>query len=142
MQAANRMRLLAIVALSVCMVAAGCGTSSPTKKEVKGVPVSGKLQQNGKVIKLKKEEVVALSFVQSETSKEDQVSAQAEYNPDDGTFVVKGPTGQGLPPGKYKISLASDFTDGSGGESRFGDEFDAQEGVLIAEVGSEEGQFF
>jgi hypothetical protein len=136
------MHFLSAAVLGLSLAAAGCGTSSPTMREVKGVSISGKLQQNGKVIKLKTEEVVSISFLLKGSSLEDQISAQADYNPEDGTFVVKGPTGQGIPPGKYSVGLTNDFTDGSGGANRFSDSFDAQESALTADVGPEEGQYF
>ena len=94
----------------------------------------------GQVIKLKKDESILISFVLQ--GSDPQIAAHAEYNPDDGTFTVKGPTGQGIPPGKYKIGLSNDFYGGGDGTSRFGEEMDSEKTPLVADVGSEEGQFF
>jgi hypothetical protein len=142
MERATRARLLAAVALGLCLTAAGCGGAKPTQREVKGVPVSGQLVQNGKTIKLKGAETITISFVLAGGSPADQIAALAEYNPDDGSFVVKGPTGQGIPPGKYKVGLSNDFTDGGGGPERFGEDFDSEKTPLAADVGTEEGQVF
>jgi hypothetical protein len=119
----------------------GCGSkSSPTNpylRDVSGVVVKGQVLQNGRPLKVSKDEVIHVAFI-STTDK--QVASPSEFKPEDASFVVKGPTGKGLPAGKYKISIASDRYDG--GENRFQEVFDAAVTPLSAEVGTEEGQTF
>jgi hypothetical protein len=139
MQKARGTWLIALVALAVALTTIGCG-AKPTGREVKGVAVSGKLLQKGQVIKLKKDESILISFILQ--GSDPQIATHAEYNPDDGSFIVKGPSGQGIPPGKYKIGLTNDFYGGGDGTSRFGEEMDSEKTPLVADVGGEEGQFF
>jgi hypothetical protein len=120
--------------------ALGCGKNPEPKsllKDVSGVAVSGQLVQNGKPLKLAKDETIHVSFV---STTDDKVASSSEFNPADSTFVTKGPTGKGLPPGKYKVGLASDRMDG--GVDRFQDSLDTASSPLTADIGSEEGQTF
>lgn len=136
----SRIQLWSVVGLFIGLAfLSGCGKGKPTKKEIKGVPVTGQLLQNGKVIKLKPDETVQISFVLDK-----EIGASAEYKAEDGTFVVKGPTDEGIPPGQYKIELGTTSYGGGDGTSRFekDDTESGKQAPLIAEVGAEEGQHF
>lgn len=132
---------LATIAAIVACWTAGCGGGDgppPTNlKDVSGAKVTGRLLQSGKPVKILKEETIRVSFV----SLDDQlVASSAEVKAEDGSFEVTGPTGKGLPPGKYKVGLSSDNY--SGGTDRFADKFDSGASPFVAEVGPGEGQSF
>jgi hypothetical protein len=58
--------------------------------------------------------VVTLHVVDAKDAAGNAVPAeepfQAYYDPKDGTFVVPGPDGYGIPPGKYRISIFQGLT--------------------------------
>jgi hypothetical protein len=120
---------------------AGCGTRSEAHshlKDVSGVAVKVQLLQNGKPLKISKDEEIFVSFVLKSDA---NVVSPSEFNPAEGTFTIPGPTGKGIPLGTYRIGLSSsDYN--KGGLDRFADQFATDKTPLIAEVGSEEGQFF
>jgi hypothetical protein len=138
---ASRIQLWSVVGLFIGLAfLSGCGKGKSTKKEIKGVPVAGQLLQNGKVIKLKPDETVQISFVLDA-----EVGAAAEYKVDDGTFVIKGPTEEGIPPGQYKIELGTTFYGGGDGTNRFEKDSESEKAPpapLVADVSAEEGQYF
>jgi hypothetical protein len=128
----------AVAVLGVLAAGCGGGDAPPLHlKDVSGVTVKGQLVQRGQLLKIAKDETIHITFVSTD---DDKVASTSEFNPEDGTFEVKGPTGKGLPPGKYKVGLASDRTDA--GIDRFEEVFNTQSTPLVAEIGSEEGQFF
>jgi hypothetical protein len=83
----------------------GCGGSS------NAVWVKGKLIKGGARYVPPQGHVVAVTFVATELeSPEGQVVRSSEpfdadYNDDDGTFVVPGREGRGIPPGKYRVAV-------------------------------------
>jgi len=86
---ASRWFLIALA--SVMLFAAGC-------REKPGVKVEGKLVKGGKAYSLPAQESLSLSFT-------GKTIYPANVNIADGTFTVDGPTGKGIPPGKYTISI-------------------------------------
>src|SRR5262245_50895844 len=68
--------------------------------------VSGRVIEDGKPY-TPTDEMVALSFTRADSSMSVSVSIQK-----DGSFVVYGPEGEGLPPGKYKVGYYSDIEGG------------------------------
>lgn len=134
--------VLSFLAMCSLTVAAGCGAANPTGKEVQGAKVGGVLLHDGKPVKFLKDETIRVSFVQG--TGDAQVAASAEVKPEDGSFAIDGPTGQGIPPGKYKVGLASDIYGGSGEENanRFEKLFNAEVTPLTADVGTEPNQRF
>jgi hypothetical protein len=120
------------------LVAAGCG-----KGGVRGVKVKGEVLQNGQPIKFLPSEEITVGFSREVEPGQQPFGAPAKVKPEDGTFTVDGPSGKGIPPGKYRIQLTSDIY-GSDRGDRFEPLFDARakRPPLVADVGPEEGQTF
>jgi hypothetical protein len=78
-----------------CLVLAGCGG---------GARVTGKLTNNGQPLTVSDKGMIVVSFIQ-EGSQPGQPGAYPVDLGPDGTFTVKGTNGQGIPPGKYMISV-------------------------------------
>ena len=91
----RRLSLVALVALLPAF--AGCSRVAH---------VSGRVVEDGKPY-TPTDEMVALLFANEDASMSLSVSVQK-----DGTFVVYGPSGEGLPPGKYKVGYYSDVEGG------------------------------
>jgi len=86
---------LAVLALAVLAVT-GCGGG------VSGTKLNGKVLNNGQPYPITEEETVRINFIT--TGESGRISAQPQLNPD-GTFTLTGPTGKGVPPGKYQITV-------------------------------------
>lgn len=92
-----------LIALGVGLT--GCGEPSNT------VLVQGRLLKGGARYVPPEGHVVGVTFVASEienpggqvTKSSEQFDA--DYNDDDGTFVVPGREGRGIPPGKYRVAV-------------------------------------
>jgi hypothetical protein len=85
------------VALLVGLLLAGCGSSTIKQK--------GRIVKGGQPFQTDEGSGLRLFFEPIEPSGTTYDAFVAEYNRDDGTFVVKGKDGKGLPPGKYRITL-------------------------------------
>ena len=103
-------RGLALVVLTALPLACfGCGNSNAIK-------VSGKLLKGGQpyVPPAGQRVVVTLYVVDAKDASGKALPAQepfqSYYDPKDGTFVVSGPDGYGVPPGKYRISIFQGLT--------------------------------
>lgn len=137
--------LLASVALGLALVVfSGCGGSGSSGPEVKGAKVSGVLLFNGKPIEFQEMETITISFESGEG--ESQIATSAEVNAEDGSFTLEGPTGQGIPAGKYRIQVVGDIYGGDE-PNRFERYFEASEDVTIPqpkplniEISESEGQ--
>ncbi|MFO0808346.1 MAG: hypothetical protein U0746_06960 [Gemmataceae bacterium] len=125
--------------LLVVALAAGCGAPPPTGKEVKGAKVAGVVLENGKPIKVLPNETIHVSFAMGDGP--DQIAAAGQVNVADGTFAIDGPTKQGLPPGKYRVTVAGNCYDLEQ-SNRFEPLFNSTRRKLYADVGPEEGQRF
>jgi hypothetical protein len=90
-------QLLAV--LAIALVLAGCSRSG--KLNTKGV-----ILKDGEPLKVGAEDVVRVILVPmpEDGSHPNQLFA-AEFNRDNSTFVVKGPDGRGMPPGKYRVAV-------------------------------------
>ena len=86
--------------LAIGISAAGCGEH--------GLHVEGRLLKGGKPLLPGEGESVSITFVpvleRGERSSERGIFAAA-LDPEDGTFVAKGPHDQGVSPGKYLVAL-------------------------------------
>jgi hypothetical protein len=94
------MRRLCWCACLLALLLSGCGKSKLKPK--------GRLLKDGSPLVLKdEEEFVHIFFdpVVAEGEKHPGDRYAADYNRDDGTFVVIGKDGTGLPPGKYRITI-------------------------------------
>jgi len=80
---------------TLLFVTVGCG---PTKSKAQG-----KLVQNGQPLTVSDKGVITLRFF-AEDDKENAKPYPANTKPD-GTFTVTGLDGQGIPPGKYRVSV-------------------------------------
>ena len=82
----------------------GCGSSQ-------GISVQGKLTKGGVKYEVPADQKLHLTFYLIEPSNEagrPEAKGQtymAAYKYEDGTFTVGGPEGQGIPPGKYRVSV-------------------------------------
>jgi hypothetical protein len=92
----RRQRVI-LATLLTALLLPGCGGSlvKPGGRVVKGE--SPFLAEDG--------EVLHITFVPVDVSGTTFTSYPAEYNREDGTFRVRGKDGQGLPPGKYSVTV-------------------------------------
>ena len=91
------LRLAACLSMSLGLL--GCGSSSTIKAK-------GKIVKGGQPFVIREGQGLRLIFApQTVPEGKRYDSYAAEYHPDDGTFRVVGKDGQGLPPGKYTVSL-------------------------------------
>ena len=99
----------AFIWISAAVVLPGCGAGKV------GVKIEGKLTKDGAAVQLQQGEMLHLSL-QSKVSSGESAIYPAKFNPADGSFVVEGPDGKGIPPGTYKVSLSvtSGATDPAG----------------------------
>ena len=128
----------------------GCGDSDEGP-EVSGVEVTGQVQVAGKPLKLNPETTLTVTFVKADQAAPAgpatqagqqplRIESRAEYDPATSNFVVKGPTGKGIPPGQYRVTLSAEIY-GEGEDSRFV-AFSGDRSPLVANVGSTPGQKF
>jgi hypothetical protein len=120
-----------------CVVAAlilgGCGGGA------RGVKVSGQVLQNGKPIRFLPKEEIMVGFSSTVTPAGQQVIAGwAPISPEDGTFTFSGPSGNGIPPGKYNVVVNSQLYQQS--HDRFEGVFDPKKPPLIVDVMPDAGQ--
>jgi hypothetical protein len=125
---------------AVLLLNSGCGSSSPSTRDVKGIAVKGRLLMNGKPIKLKPDETIIVTFFDTKDDPEGKISSAGPIDGTDGTFEIKGPSGNGIPSGKYIVTLTSEVY--GGGDNRFDEDFNSETSLLRADVGTDEGQFF
>ena len=115
------MRLLTIFLLGSLLV--GCGGSR--------VKARGRLVKNGEPFVPNEKETVHVAFFPAgEESQSSDRSYVVKFNRADGTFLVSGADGKGLPPGKYRVTVAlmKDRTDALKGA------FNAKNSPLVCEV--------
>jgi hypothetical protein len=98
-----------ILLFALPLACSGCGNSNAIK-------VTGKLLQAGKpyVPPAGQRVVITLYVVDAKDGSGLAIPAQepfpSYYDPKDGTFVVPGPDGYGISPGKYRISIFQGLT--------------------------------
>jgi hypothetical protein len=92
-----------LVPLAAVLVS-GCGSGN-------NVVLRGTLQKDGKAYVFAEGEELEVSLIGQDPSGR-AFSSGAEVNKETGTFSFKGPTGQGIPPGTYKITLSSQLFSG------------------------------
>jgi hypothetical protein len=124
------------ILVSAAIILPGCAAGKA------GVKIEGKLTKDGKSMQVKQGENLHLSL-QSKVASGEPAIYPAKINPADGSFVVEGLDGKGIPPGTYKVSLSltSGATDPAGlaRMKKLGQQFKAINGKEF-EVGSEAGQ--
>lgn len=83
------------------LTAPGCGSSD-------NVWISGKLLKGGVAYAPPGGQRVGLTLhaVEGPSAVASGTSYPARYIPEDGTFDVPGPDGQGIPPGKYRVAIS------------------------------------
>jgi hypothetical protein len=95
----NPMRLQRVllpgVLVGLCVL--GCGSHGPFNAK-------GRVLKGGKPFELGENEGLRIFFVPLDPPAGGYDSFAAEFHKD-GTFVVKGKDGRGLPPGKYRVTL-------------------------------------
>ena len=83
--------------LLICVVGAGCGSHIKTK---------GRVVKGGEPFKPGEGEGVRIFFVPLDPREDNTYDSYAgEFNNENGTFQIKGKDGNGLPPGKYRITM-------------------------------------
>jgi hypothetical protein len=128
-----RVRLASLCYIASILILGGCGGG------VRGVKVSGQVLQNGRPIKFLPKEEISVGFSSTDAPAGQQVIAGwAPISPEDGTFTFSGPSGNGIPPGKYNVVVSSQLYQQS--HDRFEALFDAKKPQLIVDVGPDAGQ--
>jgi hypothetical protein len=115
----------------------GCGKGD----RVRGVTIRGQVLQNGQPIPFLPSEEITVGFSSEAPPDQAAFGTSASVKSKDGTFTMSGPSGAGIPPGTYRVSLSSQIYGGSDG-NRFEAVFEERRPPLMAEVGSEKGQTF
>jgi hypothetical protein len=128
----RKLRVFPVVAFLVAaaFLSAGCGS--------KTVKVKGSLLANGKPYTVTDKEEVMIIFFPVDLNSEEAVAAAADLNRADGTFVVRGPTNTGIPPGKYRIAVTSSWYGKDG--DRFRNFYSPDNSPLVCEVTGKSGQ--
>jgi hypothetical protein len=128
-----QVRLVSLSCVAAALILGGCGGG------VRGVNVAGQVLQNGKPIKFLPKEEISVGFSSTDTPAGQQVIAGwAPISPEDGTFTFSGPSGNGIPAGKYSVVVSSQLYQQS--HDRFEAVFDPKKPPLIVEVGPDAGQ--
>ncbi len=107
-----------------------------------GVKFKGVIQVNGRPYHFAPNEELQVSFLPIDTSQAHARIAAATIDKSNSTFQVNGPTNEGLPPGMYKITIASLILGKNGTGDRFRGAFDAQHTPLTCNITEDEGQSF
>jgi hypothetical protein len=92
-----RYRPLAFTLACAALLVSGCGGGD------KGVKVEGRIVRDGQPLATAEGETLNLSFAGKNAKGEDAVYP-AKVN-SDGSFVVEGAGGKGIPPGSYKVRI-------------------------------------
>jgi ABC-type glycerol-3-phosphate transport system substrate-binding protein len=83
--------------LLICVASAGCGSQIKAK---------GRIVKGGEPFKPGEGEGVRIFFVPLDPPEGNTYDSYAgEFNNENGTFQIKGKDGNGLPPGKYRITM-------------------------------------
>ena len=128
-----RIGLASLCFVVAALVVGGCGGGG------RGVKVSGQVLQNGKPIRFLPKEEIMVGFSSTATPAGHQVIAGwAPISPEDGTFTFSGPSGNGIPAGKYSIVVSSQLYQQS--HDRFDAVFDPKKPPLIVDVVPDAGQ--
>jgi len=128
-----RIGLASLCFVVAALVVGGCGWGG------RGVKVSGQVLQNGKPIRFLPKEEIMVGFSSTATPAGQQVIAGwAPISPEDGTFTFSGPSGNGIPAGKYSIVVSSQLYQQS--HDRFDAVFDPKKPPLIVDVVPDAGQ--
>lgn len=100
-----RRKLLALMLLTTSLACVGCGSSNE-------VWITGTLLKGGTKFTPPEGHQVGITFYLVSTDDPTKSAAAAgepylaDYDESDGTFKVPGRNGQGIPPGKYRISVS------------------------------------
>ncbi|MCI0464663.1 MAG: hypothetical protein L0Z62_47670 [Gemmataceae bacterium] len=97
-----------------------------------GAEVKGTVLFNGQAVKLGAGEQLQINLVGVDGSK--PVLASASYDQSSGTFRVAGPTGRGLPEGKYRIAVSTSSYGPQQKGDRFRGAFGASNSPLVASI--------
>jgi hypothetical protein len=81
-----------------CLTAMGCGNSG-------FINARGHIIKGGQPYLLPEGQGFRIFFMPEDTSGTRYDSYSAAYDPEDGSFLVTGKDGRGLPPGKYQVDI-------------------------------------
>ncbi len=108
------LRMLFFVGTLLLMLACGCSSGS------KFVKAKGQLLLDGQPLRINAQATARLRF----TLVDDNPSTYVAYaNPDDATFAVLGKDGNGIPAGKYRITVEQKMAEPSDEIRRMNDLF-------------------
>jgi hypothetical protein len=99
-----------LILLPLAVAISGCGSSEG------GISVHGKLTKGGAKYEVPADQKLHMFFYSIEPFKAAERTIPAgeaymvEFKPEDSTFTVAGPDGQGIPPGKYHVSVTQKLT--------------------------------
>jgi hypothetical protein len=121
----------------------GCG-----KGDAGLVKVHGRVVQNGKPLPPPTfEEQYYMVELSPLENKPGGIVGQSELKPETGEFAVRHPSGakgwvEGLPPGKYRLSLRTGLNSDSPKPDRFAGKFDSPKNQILVDVSDERLQKF
>lgn len=75
------------------------------------VRVKGQLLYNEKPLEVSEKAGISIMFIKLEAGDKPAMYPAAPLDRDDATFTVPGPTGRGIPPGKYRIAITQRMAD-------------------------------
>ncbi len=117
--------LVFLLAWTCCL--AGCGS---------GVVVQGKIKLDGQPFTVAAEEQVMVLFLDM---KEEGATQQKSFPASvqaDGSFTLRTPDGQGLPPGKYRVSVSLFSKSSKRYQDKFQNVYNPKTSPLIVEISS------
>jgi len=123
-----------IVLLVLCLVtlgSTGCGSNGNAR-------VTGVVLDGGKPIQVKAEEELSITFHAAKPGAQVDL-ASVHFDPATSSFTVHGPTGEGLPPGDYKIAITCNPYQEEA-KDRFSQAFSAEKTPLRYTVSSTSSQ--
>ena len=97
------------ILVPLALAIAGCGSSQ-------GTWVQGKLTKGGAKYVVPADQRLNMTFYSMEPFNDGSRTIpagqayMAVFKSEDGTFTVTGPDGQGIPPGKYRVSVTQELT--------------------------------
>lgn len=121
-----------IAACIVCLFLSAC-SSGP-----KPLKVTGKLTYQGKPLAVDAKGGVTLTFIPVVEAGQAFTNQQAEVNREDMSFAVKGPTGQGIPAGKYRIAVMLMTPEQTPMVREINQRFTQEQSPIVRDIASEE----
>jgi hypothetical protein len=123
--------LTALFCLILALVLPACSTEGKQHK------VKGALLHRGEPYLPKHKGSVTVIFVPEAEGDTPADSYVADVNREDGTFVVNGKTGRGIPPGKYRVTINQMVMDAPAEINQMNERFSATNSKIIRDIQDE-----